>query len=218
MTGVAMNGIAGRRTSLIAAALLALCLAIATPALAEQKVLRVIPQADLKVLDTHFNSIQVTKIYALMVYDTLYAWDSHFQPKPQMVESETISPDKLTYTFTLRPGLKFHDGTAVTTRDVIPSLKRWMVRDVMGQKLAQFTSEMKPVDDRTFTLQLKEPFPFVETALAASSGTMPVIMREKEAMTDPFTNVTEAIGSGPFRFARVEWVPGAKVVYEKNPD
>ena len=113
------------------------------PALAEQKVLRVIPQADLKVLDTHFNSIQVTKIYALMVYDTLYAWDSRFQPKPQMVESETVSPDKLTYTFTLRPGLKFHDGQAVTPKDIIPSLKRWMVRDVMGQKLAAKIAEVE---------------------------------------------------------------------------
>src|SRR5271154_1325545 len=113
MTGAAMNGIAGKPITLLSSALLAFCLAAAPPARAEQKILRVIPQADLKVLDTHFNSIQVTKIYALMVYDTLYAWDSHLQPKPQMVESYTISPDKLTYTFTLRPGLKFHDGQPV---------------------------------------------------------------------------------------------------------
>ena len=155
MMGAAMKGIAGARSSFIASALLALSLTSAPPALAEQKVLRVIPQADLKVLDTHFNSIQVTKIYALMVYDTLYAWDSHFQPKPQMVESETVSPDKLTYTFTLRPGLKFHDGQAVTPKDVIPSLKRWMVRDVMGQKLAAKITDMKGVDERSFTIVLK---------------------------------------------------------------
>src|SRR5438270_13047653 len=129
--GAAMTGNACGRTSLIASAFVALSLAAAPPSFAEQKIMRVIPQADLKVLDTHFNSIQITKIYALMVYDTLYAWDSHFQPKPQMVESETVSPDKLTYTFTLRPGLKFHDGQPVTPTDVVPSLTRWMVRDVM---------------------------------------------------------------------------------------
>ena len=195
----------------------ALTLLATAPAPAET-VLHVAPHADLKILDPHTNTATITLMHGLMIYDMLYNWDEDLKPRPQMVERETISPDKLTYTFTLRPGLKFHDGTAVTTRDVIPSLKRWMVRDVMGQKLAQFTSETKPVDDRTFVLQLKEPFPFVETALAASSGTMPVIMREKEAMTDPFTNVTETIGSGPFRFVRAEWVPGAKVVYEKNPD
>ena len=197
--GAAMKGIAGGRTSLIASALIALSLAAAPPAGAEQKVLHVIPQADLKVLDTHFNSIQVTKIYALMVYDTLFAWDSHFQPKPQMVESETVSPDKLTYSFTLRPGLKFHDGQPVTPKDVIPSLKRWMVRDVMGQKLAAKIAEMKGVDDRTFSIVLKEPYPFVEFSLGSAGGQMPVIYREKEALSDPNTPITETIGSGPLR-------------------
>jgi peptide/nickel transport system substrate-binding protein len=216
--GAAMNGIAGGRTSFIAAALLALSFALAPPSRAEQKILRVIPQADLKVLDTHFNSIQVTKIYALMVYDTLYAWDQNFQPKPQMVENETISPDKLTYTFTLRPGLKFHDGQPVTPKDVIPSLKRWMVRDVMGQKLAAKIAEMKGIDDRTFSILLKEPYPFVEFSLGSAGGQMPVIYREKEALTDPNTPITETIGSGPFKFNRAEWQPGSKIVFDKNTD
>ncbi len=208
-----------RLRSLSRGAVLAIgaALLLAAPLRAET-VLRVAPHADLKILDPQTNTATITLMHGLMIYDMLYNWDEDLQPRPQMVESETISSDKLTYTLTLRPGLKFHDGTAVTTRDVIPSLKRWMVRDTMGQKLAQFTSEMKPVDDKTFTLQLKEPFPFVEIALGASSGTMPVILREKEALTDPFTNITEAIGSGPFRFVKSEWVPGAKVVYEKNPD
>src|SRR5258708_23930398 len=128
MTGAAMNGIAGVRSFVIASALLASSLAVVPPSLAEQKILRVIPQADLKVLDTHFNSIQVTKIYALMVYDTLYAWDSNFQPKPQMVESEAISPDKLIYTFTFRPWLKFHDAHPSTPKHTIPPLTRGMTR------------------------------------------------------------------------------------------
>ena len=205
----------GRIAGLIAAT--ALMLLAGAPIRAET-VLHVAPHADLKILDPQTNTATITLMHGLMVYDMLYSWDEDLKPRPQMVESETISADKLTYTFVLRPGLKFHDGSAVTTRDVIPSLKRWMVRDVMGQKLAQFASEMRAVDDKTFVLQLKEPFPFVEIALGASGGTMPVILREKEAMTDPFTNITEAIGSGPFRFVRSEWVPGAKVVYEKNPD
>src|SRR5207237_2133134 len=148
-------------------------LTLAAPLRAET-VLHVTPHADLKILDPQTNTATITLMHGLMIYDMLYSWDEDLQPRPQMVESENISPDKLTYSFTLRPGLKFHDGSAVTTRDVIPSLKRWMVRDVMGQKLAQFTSEMTPVDDRTFTLQLNEPFPFVEIALGATGGTMPV--------------------------------------------
>src|SRR4030088_1945383 len=125
---------------------LALAPVASAPPAAADKVLRVAPHADLKILDPQTNTATITLMHGLMVYAMLYSWDEDLQPRPQMVESETISPDKLTYTFTLRPGLKFHDGTAVTTRDVIPSLKRWMVRDVMGQKLAQFTSEMKAVD------------------------------------------------------------------------
>src|SRR5471030_1082591 len=213
-----MDRIVGKRTCLLPLALVASFFAASPTAQAEQKVLRVIPQADLKVLDTHFNSIQITKIYALMVYDTLYAWDSHFQPKPQMVESETVSPDKLTYTFTLRPGLKFHDGQPVTPKDVIPSLKRWMVRDVMGQKLAAKIADMKGVDERSFTIVLKEPYPFVEFSLGSAGGQMPVIYREKEALSDPNTPIAETIGSGPFKFNRAEWRPGSRIVFDRNPD
>jgi peptide/nickel transport system substrate-binding protein len=198
--------------------LLGIATALAAGPAGADGVLRVSPHADLKVLDPYATTATITIMHSLMIYDTLYSWDENLQPKPQMVASESVSPDKLTYTFTLRDGLKFHDGTPVTTRDVVASLKRWEQRDVMGLKLAEFTGELKAVDERTFTIVLKKPFPFVETALAVTSGQVPVIMREKEAMTDAFQNVTEAIGSGPFRFVRGEWVPGAKIVYEKNPD
>ena len=109
----------------VLAALALASLLAAAPAAAD-KVLRVAPHADLKILDPQTNTATITLMHGLMVYDMLFAWDEKFQPHPQMVESYTVSPDKLTYSFTLRPGLKFHDGQAVTTRDVIPSLKRWM--------------------------------------------------------------------------------------------
>ena len=182
---------------------------------AVDKVLRAVPHADLKVLDPHTNTATITLMHGAMIYDTLFAWDSKLQPKPQMVESYQISPDRLVYTFTLRLGLKFHDGQPVTTRDVIPSIKRWMVRNTLGQTLAKFVEAIEPTDDKTFVIRLKEPFGFVEMALGAFDA---VIMREKDAVTDPFKAITETIGSGPFRFVRSEWNPGAKVVYEKNPD
>ena len=182
---------------------------------AGDKVLRVVPHADLKVLDPHTNTATITLMHGAMIYDTLFSWDSKLQPKPQMVESYQVSPDRLVYTFTLRPGLKFHDGQPVTTRDVIPSIKRWMVRNTLGQTLAKFIEGIEPTDDKTFVIRLKEPFGFVEMALGAHDA---VIVREKDAATDPFKAITETVGSGPFRFVRSEWNPGAKVVYEKNPD
>src|ERR1700682_490309 len=107
--------------------------ALAGPAAAQglpAKFLRVVPSADLTQLDPTFASIVITRIYGLMVYETLFAWDSKMQPKPQMVKGWSTAPDGLTWRFTLRPGLKFHDGQRVTTNDVLPSLKRWMQRDV----------------------------------------------------------------------------------------
>jgi ABC-type transport system substrate-binding protein len=101
---------------------------------------------------------------------------------------------------------------------VIASLKRWMVRDVLGQAMSPFVEEFIATDDKTFVLRLKQPFGFVETALAISAGTAPVIMREKDALTDPYKYINETIGSGPFKFITAEWNPGAKTVYEKNKD
>src|SRR6266513_4273983 len=192
--------ISGLRTALLLLALLApIC-----GASAADKVLRVVPHADLKVLDPHTNTATITLMHGAMIYDTLFSWDSKLAPKPQMVDSYQVSPDRLTYTFTLRPGLKFHDGQPVTTRDVIASLKRWMVRDVLGQAMTPFVEEFVATDDKTFVLRLKEPFGFVETALAISQGTAPVIMREKDALTDPYKSITETIGSGPFKFVAAE--------------
>ena len=193
---------------------LALLLPLTGPQAAD-KMLRVAPHADLKVLDPHTNTATITVMHGAMIYDTLFSWDVKLQPKPQMVESYQISPDRLVYTFTLRSGLKFHDGQPVKTSDVIPSLKRWMVRDTVGQALATFLERIEATDDKTFVIRLKEPFAFVEMALGAVTS---VIMRAQDASTDPFKAVTGTIGSGPFRFVRSGWNPGAKIVYEKDPD
>jgi len=184
-------------------------------ALADQVVLRVVPHADLKILDPHTNTATITLMHGQMIYDTLFAWDEKLQPRPQMVDTYTVSPDKLVYNFTLRPGLKFHDGQKVTSRDVVASIKRWMVRDVLGQTMAKYIASFDAIDDNNFVIRLNRPFAFVETALGATSA---VIMRAEDAATDPFKAVTTTIGSGPFRFVASEWNPGAKVVYEKNPD
>jgi peptide/nickel transport system substrate-binding protein len=184
-------------------------------AMADQAVLRVVPHADLKILDPHTNTATITLMHGQMIYDTLFAWDEKLQPRPQMVDTETVSPDKLVYTFTLRAGLKFHDGQKVTSRDAVASIKRWMVRDVLGQTMARYVASFEPTDGNSFVIRLSRPFAFVETALGSTGA---VVMRAEDAATDPYKAVTTTIGSGPFRFVASEWNPGAKVVYEKNPD
>jgi len=183
-----------------------------------QNVLRVVPQAEPQSFDPVFAQVNNVTMHGAMVYDQLFGWDDKMNVQPQMVDDWKLSDDKLVYTFTLRPGLKFHDGSDVTTRDVIPSLKRMFVRDTQNQILANLIAGYDRIDDRRFALRLKQPYGFTEFLLGGSNGVVGAIMREKDAMTDPYKPVRERIGSGPFRFVDVEYVPGAKLVYEKFED
>jgi peptide/nickel transport system substrate-binding protein len=182
------------------------------------KTLKFIPQADLRILDPIWTTGYITRNHGYMVYDTLFALDANFVPQPQMVDSYTISPDQLKYSFTLRPGQKWHDGAPVRAADCVASLKRWEKRDPQGQKLADFTASMDAVDDKTFTITLKEPFALVLDSLAKLSSNTPFMMPERIANTDAFQQITDATGSGPFKFVKDEWVPGNKAVYVKNTD
>src|SRR5213593_4178860 len=104
-----------------------------------QKVLKFVPQADLRILDPITTTAYITRNHGYMIYDTLFAIDAKFQVQPQMVDKYELSNDKLTYTFTLRDGLKFHDGTPVRSADCIASIDRWSKRDALGQKMAEST-------------------------------------------------------------------------------
>ena len=182
------------------------------------KTIKFIPQADLRSLDPIWTTAYITRNHGYMVYDTLFALDEHLKPQPQMVDTWKLSDDKLTYTFTLRDGLKFHDGTPVRSADCIASLARWMKRDGLGQVMAETVGEMKAADDKTFSIVLKKPFPLLLDAIGKLSSNVPFIMPERIAKTDANTQITDATGSGPFKFVKEEWVPGNKAVYVKNLD
>src|SRR5688500_18734540 len=189
-----------------------------TAATAQQKVLKFIPQADLRILDPIATTAYITRNHAYMVYDTLFAMDEKLNVRPQMVDKHEVSKDGLTYTFTLRPGLKFHDGAPVRSADCIASIERWAKRDALGQKLAEATDSWSAVDDKTFRLKLKAPFALTLEALAKPSSNVPFIMPERIAKTDAFKNIDDPTGSGPFKMVKAEWVPGNKVVYGQNTD
>ena len=199
-------------------ALAAALLSTAAQAQTAPKVLRVVPSADLTQLDPGFASIVITRIYGLMVYETLFAWDSRLRPRPQMVRDWSTAADGLTWRFTLRPGLRFHDGQRVTTADVIPSLQRWMQRDVVGQKLAGSVAGLDAIDPDTFEIKLSRPYPAMLFSLGSGIGQVPVIMRAQDLAGDLAKPVTTAIGSGPFRFNKDLRVSGALTVFDRNPD
>lgn len=193
---------------------------LAMPALAQSpaKTLRFVPQANLANFDPIWGTQYVVRNAAALVWDTLYGIDSKFQPQRQMVEAEEVSSDGLTWTFKLRSGLKFHDGTPVTSKDVVASLVRWSARDPMGLMLRAIQVELAPVDELTWKWSLKQPFPKMLLALAKNNAPCSFVMPERIAKTDPFTQITEYIGSGPMKFLRNDWVPGAKAVFEKFAD
>ena len=193
--------------------------ALARPARAQppgRPVLRFVPFFDLKSLDPIVDTNLATLQHGYMIYDTLFAMDRSFTPRPQMVDTVQVSPDGLSYDFRLRAGLRFHDGTAVTANDCAASIRRWARRDVMGKLVLARTASLDAPDESWFRLRLTEPFPLLIHALAKMSSSPCFIMRERDAATDPSVAVTSVVGSGPFRFLADGFVPGARVSYGAN--
>ncbi|MBS7811876.1 ABC transporter substrate-binding protein [Roseococcus pinisoli] len=185
---------------------------------AAQRVLRFVPQANLSSLDPLATTAVITRNHGYMVYDTLYGMDDRYQPQPQMAEGARFENGGRTCDVTLRAGLKFHDGEMVRARDCVASLNRWMKRSPMGQKLEATLNSLTAVDDRTLRFDLKRPFPLLLTALGSLNSPVPFIMPERLAVTDPFTNVREAVGSGPFKFLPAEYNNGSFMAWERFAD
>lgn len=195
--------------------------ALALPAVGRAKssqVLKFIPQSDLSVLDPIWTTAYVTRNHGYLVFDALYGQtgpQAGYTATPQMVAGHSIEDDGKTWKLTLRDGLLFHDGQKVLARDCVASIRRWGTRDTLGQTLMERTDKLWATDDRTIVFRLKRPFPFLPNALAKSAPVMCAMMPERLASTDPFEQVTEAVGSGPYRFRADERVQGSLFVYQR---
>jgi peptide/nickel transport system substrate-binding protein len=185
---------------------------------AAARTLRFVPQANLANFDPIWGTQYVVRNASALVWDTLYGVNDKLVPQRQMVESEQVSSDGLTWTFKLRPGLKFHDGEPVRAKDVVASLTRWSARDPMGLMLKATQKELTALDDRSFKWVLSKPFPKMLIALGKNNTPIAFIMPERIAKTDPFKQIEEYVGSGPMKFMKSEWVPGAKAVFERFAD
>lgn len=190
--------------------------ALARPSIAAgTKPLIFVPQANLTSLDPVWTTATVTRNFAYMVYDMLYGRDEAFVPRPQMVQGHVIDDDGKRWTMKLRSGLVWHDGTPVLARDCVASLHRWMKRDAVGATINLRLDELQAADDRTLVWRLKRPFPLLAHFLSKVQP-QPVMMPERIASgVDPFKQVTEIVGSGPFRFLPGEYVSGASAAFEK---
>ncbi|MBU8546715.1 MULTISPECIES: ABC transporter substrate-binding protein [Roseomonadaceae] len=177
--------------------------------------LRFVPQANLSNIDPVWSTAVVVRNHGLMIYDTLYGLGADFQPKPQMAAGHEISDEGRRWTITLRPGLRFHDGTPVLARDCVASIARWAKRDVLGQRLDGLLEGMRAIDDTRFEIRMKKAWPGLAFALGKPSANICAIMPERVAQTDPFQQIQDFTGSGPFRFLRDEFRSGDRIVYAK---
>jgi peptide/nickel transport system substrate-binding protein len=207
-----------RRQILEGAAVTAAAMALNVPSVHAQKrghTLRFAAQADLKILDPVWTTGYITRNHGYLVYDTLFGTDENLQIKPQMVDHFTVSPDGLKYTFTLRDGLRWHDGQPVRSEDCVESFKRWGKKDRFGGLLMAHMGKITPLDATTFTVELAEQFPVLE---ALGSAARPAFMMPARiAATSPDEQIKEIVGSGPFKFVQDDWDPGNQAVYVRNP-
>src|SRR3954466_4584973 len=190
--------------------------AVALGVNAQDKVLRVVPHSNLNILDPIWTTQYMARNHGYMVYDTLFGTDEKNQIKPQMVEKWTVSPDQRLWTFTLRPGLAFHDGAPVTADDVTASLARWGKRDPMGIQLMSFVERMDSPTPTSFRIFLREACGFVLEALGKPSSNVPFIMPKRVADTPADKQIEDATGSGPYVFVKEEFKPGDRAVYLRN--
>ncbi len=206
------------RRSAIAAGAAALAAPRVASAQAQARILRFVPQSNLSNIDPVWSTAVVVRNHGLMIYDTLYGLGADLRPRPQMAAGHEVSADGLRWTIALRPGLKFHDGEPVRARDCIASIARWSKRDVLGQRLDALLDEMRALDDNRFEIRLKRPWPGLAFALGKPSANICAIMPERVARTDPFQQIQDYTGSGPFRFRQDLFRPGDIVVYERFAD
>ncbi|HEY0424581.1 MAG TPA: ABC transporter substrate-binding protein, partial [Rhodopila sp.] len=182
------------------------------------RVLKFIPQSDVTVLDPIWTTAYVTRNHGYMIFDTLFGTDGAFKPSPQMAAGLLTENDGKLVRIPLREGLKFHDGSPVLARDCVASIQRWAKRDTFGQTLMAATDELTASDDKTIQFRLKRPFAMLAGALGKSPTNFPAMMPERLAKTDAFTQVTEMVGSGPYRFNTRERVVGSMAVYDRFAD
>ncbi|RVI99937.1 ABC transporter substrate-binding protein [Sinorhizobium medicae] len=170
---------------------------------------------NLKIIDPIVTTSGDTLIHAYMIYDKLFEFDESGVPLPQLAEKVDISADNKSFTIKLRDGLKFSDGTPITSDDVIQSLTRWTSRDQTGQLLRARTKDLVKIDDNTLRIDLTESFD-VPSALAGITGNPAFIMPKRVASLPPTEALTDTVGSGPYQFDFSTWKPGQMRVYTKN--
>lgn len=151
------------------------------------------------VVDSMFTTATITEDISPHLFESLFAKDSSFNPKPMLVDDYDLSNDELIYTFKLRSGVKFHDGAELTADDVVTSLKRWSAITGRGKLVFDRMESIDAADDLTVTMAFNQPTGVLLSFLAAAEAFIMPAKIAEEAGGDQLTE-EQYIGTGPFRF------------------
>ncbi len=188
--------------------ILAIMAVLQVPALAQQPrrggALRIAHIGEPPTLDLHWTTAAITGHITYNVYEGLFALTSKFEPKPMLVDKWTMSADRLTYTFTLRKGIKFHNGKELTSEDVKASLERWGRIAANGRALFANVVSLTTPDPLTVVIKLREPNGLMLMYLGLSGQGAVIYPKEVIDEAGP-GQVKRYIGTGPYKF--VEHMP-----------
>lgn len=150
------------------------------------------------------------------IVEGLLSYDNDLNPKPQLATAWAVSPDGLSYTFTLRQGVKWHDGKDFTSADVAFSILTLKQVHPRGRGTFANVVEVRTPDPYTAVVVLSKPAPYLITALAGAES--PIVPKHLYEGTDIVSNPHNSapVGTGPFVFK--EFVKGSHIVLERNPN
>jgi peptide/nickel transport system substrate-binding protein len=177
-------------------------------------VIHVATNAEPGTLDWTSSTATATRLVAWHFYETLFALDINYDPKPLLAEGYSASADGLHYTIRLRKGIVFHNGQPMTADDVVASLERWGKLSSGGRETFKFIKHVTKVDPATIEIDLTRVF----TPLIANLGdpkSAAIIMPKSVAEASGLKPATEYVGTGPYMFRK--WEPGRQIVLVRNP-
>ena len=167
-------------------------------------------EANVNSLDQMTSTTISTRNVAMNIFESLMARDENNNPITDLAESFTESPDGLIYTFKLRQGVKFHNGKAMTSADVVASWDRYK-RVAAERQILDNVEKWEAPDASTFVVTMKKRQPtFIEFI---SSFSQPIVIIPAE-LKDDAPQQLRTIGTGPFQL--VEFLPGSHVKLKRN--
>lgn len=146
------------------------------------------------------------------VFDTLVEPDENLEMRPALAESWTVSPDQLTWTFRLRDGVTWHDGSPFTADDVVYSYRRIIDEKLSNVDKFSAVTDVTAPDPSTVVVRVKEPTPNLLTNLGGFKGMAIVSRRNVESGEI----ATRPMGTGPFSFASQR--SGDSITLTANPN